>query len=225
MDFIFFKYFCILNRIKIQFMKKIFLTAAIAVALYSCNKEAETKNSTSTETEQNKGFKTAYIDTEKLMKEYQEFKDFESKFKSMSDRMKNELDSDARKFQRDVMELQQQAQSKGMEWAQRRQAELEKRQQTLSQKEQNYMKKFQEESAVERDSMVTQMKNFIKDYSKEKGYDYVFGTGDAASVLYAKEQYNLTQEILDLLNKQYEEKTGKKVEKTETVQETSTEKK
>lgn len=195
-------------------MKKIVLVAGLALAIISCNNNASTtKTSSADQTNSTAGFKTAYIDTEKLMKEYQEFKDFEAKFKSMSDRMKNELDSDAKKFQKDVMDLQRQAQANGMEWAQKRQAELEKRQQTLAQKEQNYMKKFQEESAVERDSMVTQMKDFIKGYSKDKGYDYVFGTGDAATVLYAKEQYDLTEEVLQLLNKQYEEKTGKKVEK------------
>ncbi len=191
------------------------MLAVVALSFVACNKETATNTNAEKTTQKVDGFKTAYIDTEKLMKEYQEFKDFESKFKSMSDRMKNELDSDAKKFQNDVLDLQKNAQSKGMEWAQNRQAELERRQQTLAQKEQNYMQKFQEESAVERDSMVSRMKDFIKDYGKEKGYDYVFGTGDAASVLYAKEEYDLTQEVLDLLNKKYEEKTGKKIETKE----------
>ena len=201
-------------------MKKIMMLAVVALSLVACDK-GTTKTTEANKSSANvEGFKTAYIDTEKLMKEYQEFKDFESKFKSMSDRMKNELDGDAKKFQRDVLELQQQAQSKGMEWAQKRQAELERRQQTLAEKEQNYMKKFQDESAVERDSMVSRMKDFIKDYGKEKGYDYIFGTGDAASVLYGKEENDLTKEILELLHKKYEEKTGKKVEvKEETKKE------
>ncbi len=210
-------------------MKKILMLAVVALSITACNKETATNTDAGKTTAKSEGFKTAFIDTEKLMKEYQEFKDFESKFKSMSDRMKNELDSDAKKFQKDVLDLQKNAQSKGMEWAQKRQAELERRQQTLAEKEQNYMKKFQEESAVERDSMVSKMKNFIKDYGKEKGYDYIYGTGDAASVLYGKEEYDLTKEILALLHKQYEEKTGKKVEvkdetKKEEVKKTETKK-
>ncbi len=197
-------------------MKKMIMLAVVALGLLSCTNETAV---TATENEKNNSeketFKTAYIDTEKLVKDYQQFKDFESKFKSMSDRMQEELERDAKKFQRDVLDLQQNAQSKGMEWAQNRQVELERRQVTLAEKEQNFMRKFQEESAVERDSMVTQMKDFIKDYAKTNGYDYIFGTGDIASVLYAKEEYDLTEEILNLLNKQYEEKTGKKVEKEE----------
>lgn len=210
-------------------MKKIMMLAVVALSVIACNKEtAATANAGKTASTA-AGFKTAYIDTEELMKEYQEFKDFEAKFKTMSDKMKNELDTDAKRFQNDVVDLQKNAQSKGMEWAQKRQAELERRQQTLAEKEQNYMKKFQEESAVERDSMVSKMKTFIKDYGKEQGYDYIYGTGDAASVLYGKEEYNLTKEVLALLHKQYEEKTGKKVEvkeetKKEEVKKTETKK-
>lgn len=193
-------------------MKKIMVLAVAALSFVACNKETAEKGNDTKSTTQTGALKTAYIDTEVLMKDYQEFKDFEAKFKTMSDKMKNELESDARKFQNDVLDLQKSAQTKGMEWAQKRQAELERRQQRLADKEQNYMKKFQDESAVERDSMVSRMKKFIKEYGKEKGYDYIYGTGDAASVLYAKEQYDLTKEVLDLLHKQYEEKTGKKVE-------------
>ncbi len=201
-------------------MKKLMMLAVVALSVIACNKETAATTNVGKTTSTAEGFKTAYIDTEELMKEYQEFKDFEAKFKTMSDKMKNELDNDAKRFQNDVLDLQKNAQSKGMEWAQKRQAELERRQQTLAEKEQNYMKKFQEESAVERDSMVTKMKTFIKDYGKEQGYDYIYGTGDAASVLYGKEEYNLTKEILSLLHKQYEEKTGKKVEiKEETKKE------
>src|SRR5690554_5666917 len=200
-------------------MKKIMMLAVVSLSVMACNKETATPATTETATQKSGDFKTAYIDTERLMKEYQEFKDFESKFKSMSERMQSELDRDMKKFQNDVLDLQKNAQSKGMEWAQNRQAELERRQQTLAQKEQNFMRKFQEESAVERDSMISEMKDFIKDYGKKNGYDYIYGTGDAASVLYAKEEYDLTEEILNLLNKQYEEKTGKKVEKEETKEE------
>jgi outer membrane protein len=32
------------------------------------------------------------------------------------------------------------------------------------------------------------VKKFIKAYGKEKGYSYIYGTGDAASVLYAEDK-------------------------------------
>ena len=202
-------------------MKKIFLFVALAAAMISCSdKSASTPNTT--EAKESNAASTessniVYIDTEKLMKEYKESVDFESKFKSMSDRMQKELESDMKKFQNDVMDLQNNAQSRGMEWAQKREAELGKRQQTLAQKEQNYMKKFQEESAVERDSLVSKMKKFIKTYGAEKGYDYVLGTGDASTVLYAKEGSDITEEVLKLMNEAYENKSTSTEAKTTEV--------
>jgi outer membrane protein len=43
----------------------------------------------------------------------------------------------------------------------------------------------------------------IKTYGKEKGYDYVYGTGESATVLYAKDQYDITKEIIKLVNDKY----------------------
>lgn len=194
-------------------MKKVFLLVAVAAAMVACNNSNETETKATVTKEESTAFKSAYIDTEKLMKEYQESIDFEAKYEAMSNRMKNELESDMKKFQRDVEDLQKNAQSKGMEWAQNRQAELERRQRTLAEKEQNYMKKFQEEGSVERDSMVSKMKRFIKDYGKEKGFDYVFGTGDAATVLYAKDGLDITEEIVKKMNDAYaKDKAGNNTE-------------
>lgn len=54
---------------------------------------------------------------------------------------------------------------------------------------------------------------FIKSYGKEKGYAYIYGTGDAASVLYAEEKYDITKEIIKLLNDKY--KSSKSEAKTD----------
>lgn|SRR5690606_29901408 len=199
-------------------LRQFFIVAALGVAFVSC----ENNNSTpATSTQEAKSeTKTAYIDTERLMKEYEESKDFETKYQAMSERMQNELDSDMKKFQRDVEDLQRNAQTNGMQWAQQREAELTKRQQTLMQKEQNYMKKFQEEGAMERDSLVTKMKDFIKTYGAENGYDYIYGTGDAATVLFAKDEYDITDEIITLMNEAYGKTSAE-----ETSEETKTEEK
>lgn len=190
-------------------MKKILVLAVLAVNIMSCNNtETTATGSNAQNTDTQSSFKTAYIDTEKLMKEYQESIDFETKYEAMSKRMQNELEADMKKFQNDVVDLQRNAQSKGMEWAMARQKELEKREVTLAEKQQNYMLKFQQEGSAERDSMVTKMKGFIKDYGQEKGFDYVFGTGDAATVLYAKDGYDITEDILKLMNEAYAKEKG-----------------
>ena len=68
------------------------------------------------------------------------------------------------------------------------------------------------------DSLVKDVKKFIKDYGKEKGYNYIYGTGDAATVLYAKEEYDITNDVIKLLNDKYKSTSSddKKDEKADT---------
>lgn len=174
-------------------MKKSLIILGFALALFSCN------NSETTTV----GFKTAYVDTTKLLDEYQEAKDIESKYKVKSEEMGRELEGKAHQWKLDAASFQKEAQAKGPQWAQLKGQELQKREQELGVMQQTMMQQLQRESGAEMDTLVKQIKNHIKDYGKKKGFDYIYGTGDAATVLYAKDNYDITQEILKELNDKY----------------------
>ena len=59
------------------------------------------------------------------------------------------------------------------------------------------------------DSVVTKYKKMCKEYGKDKGYDYIYGTGEAATVLYAKDNYDITNEIIKLVNDKYKSEAKK----------------
>ncbi|MBY8963362.1 OmpH family outer membrane protein [Flavobacterium sp. D11R37] len=174
-------------------MKKSLLILGLAITLFSCNKEQTASG----------GMKTAYIDTVKLMEEYEELKDLESKGKVKSDEMARELEGEAQKLRLDAASFQNEAQSKGRQWAELKMQELQKRERELGIKQETMMRQLQDEFGVKRDTIIAQMKKHIKEYGKKEGYDYIYGTGDAASVLYAKEQYDITADILKQLNEKY----------------------
>ncbi len=173
-------------------MKKSILIIAIAFSIISCNKTAEVKES-----------KTAYVDTSKLLEEYTEAKDIQAKYKTKSEEMGKELEAEVNRFKSDAANFQKNAQANGQAWAQQNGAELQKREQQLSYAQQGMLQQLQQESGVEMDSLVVNVKKFIKDYGKQKGYSYIFGTGEAASILYAEDKYDITKEITQLLNDKY----------------------
>ena len=181
-------------------MKKSLLIIALAVSIISCNKEQQATASAE--------MKTAYVDTAKLMEEYTEAKDLDAKFKSKSEAEAKKFEVEEANFKAEVANFQKNAQANGQAWAQQKNAELEQRQQRLQYAAQSVSQKLQMDGATEMDSLVKNVKAFIKDYGKEKGYDYIYGTGDAATVLYAKEQYDITKEVIKLLNEKYS-KEGK----------------
>ena len=182
-------------------MKKALLFIAISISLISCDKKAEVKE-----------FKTAYVDTAELMKEYTETKDLEAKYKSQAAEKGRQLEAEISRFKQDAAYFQQNAQANGQEWAQKNGAALQRREQQLAQAQQSLQMQLQQESGKEMDSLVKGVKKFIKDYGKKKGYAYIYGTGDAASILYAEEKYDITKEIVKLLNEKY-----KSTAKTEEV--------
>ena len=94
----------------------------------------------------------------------------------------------------------------------------------MSYAQQALSQQLQQESGTEMDTLVSGVKKFIKAYGKEKGYSYIYGTGDAASVLYAEDKYDITKDIVKALNDKY--KTAAKTEdKVEDKVEVKTEEK
>jgi len=157
-------------------MKKTVILFALAISMMSCNKTTETKD-----------FKTAYIDTSKLMEEATEAKDIEAKYKDKSKVMGNQLEAEVNRFKSEAASFKQNAQANGQAWAQQKGAELQQREQQLNYAQQAMLRQLQEESGVEMDTLVRSYRKLIKDYGKEKGYDYIYGTGEETpSILYAK---------------------------------------
>ncbi|TDW50241.1 periplasmic chaperone for outer membrane proteins Skp [Flavobacterium sp. 270] len=173
-------------------MKKALVIIALSVLVVSCNKTADVKE-----------VKTAYVDTSVLMKEYTEAKDLEAKYKAQAEEKGRQLQAEITRFKQDAASFQSQAQANGQQWAQQRGAELQKREQQLGYAQQQLSQQLQQESGVEMDSLISGVKKFIKTYGKEKGYSYIYGTGDAASILYAEDKYDITKEVVKALNDKY----------------------
>lgn len=178
-------------------MKKSIFIFSLLLAMASCEKAAEQKE-----------FKTAYVDTSKLLDEYTEAKDIEEKYKAKGEEMGKQLEAELVRFRSEASNFQKNAQTYGPQWAQQKGAELQQKEQELSYAQQAILRQLQEESGKEMDSLVKDIKKYIKDYGKEKGYSYIYGTGDAATVLYAKEEYDITNEMIKLLNERYKSKSS-----------------
>lgn len=180
-------------------IKKTVILFAFAIAIISCNKPTETKE-----------FKTAYVDTSKLMEEATEAKDIEAKYKDKSKVMGNQLEAEVARFKAEAASFKQNAQANGQTWAQQKGAELSQREQELSYAQQAMLQQLQQESGAEMDSLVMGYRKMLKEYGREKGYDYIYGSGEASpSILYAKDSYDITAEIIKKVNDKYKA-TGKK---------------
>jgi outer membrane protein len=199
-----FLYFCyqfLKIRKKIK-MKKTVVIIALAISIVSCN-----NNKPAAEVA---AVKTAYVDTSVLMKEYTATKDLDAKYKAKGEEKGRQLQAEINRFKQEASNFQAQAQANGQAWAQQKGAELQRREQQLGQAQQALSQQLQQEGGVEMDSLVANVKKTIKAYGKEKGYAYIYGTGDSnASILYAEDKFDITKEIIKLLNDKYKAPAAK----------------
>jgi outer membrane protein len=179
-------------------MKKIIVCVAIAVAIVSCNKTTDAKD-----------FKTAYIDTNKLLEESTEAKDLKAKYEDIAGEKDSRLKVEVDKLEAEKNAFQANAQKNGQAWAQQKYGELQQREQQLQYAQQSVIQQLQGQHGAEMDTLVTKYKKVFKEYGKDKGYDYVFGTGESANVLYAKDQYDVTKDLIKLVNDKYKSEAKK----------------
>ncbi|WP_282048734.1 OmpH family outer membrane protein [Maribacter aquivivus] len=166
-------------------MKNLILIFAIAL-LASCQQE-----------------KIGYVDNVKLMDEYQQKIDVESKFKVKADALAKTRDSISQAFQFEAQAFQTKAQKMSQSKAQEEYAAMQQRGQIIGQQLQQQDQQLQMEGQTEMDSIVSKVKEEIKAYGQTNGYSYILGGGDGGSVLYGKEANDLTDEIVKLLNDKY----------------------
>ncbi len=171
-------------------MKKLGIIIVLTVSLISCTQT-----------------KIAYVDVEELTKEYKGTKDAEATIKVKTDKLKTELDSLAQTWQLKVNEYQQSAQKMSVKNRAAREGVLMQEQQAIGQRQQVVQQQVQAEGQETMKALSKEIKDFVEDYAKEKGYNFVLGTsGSGGTVMYGEEKADITDDVLVQLNKFYKAK-------------------
>jgi len=169
-------------------MKKGILIAIISVVLFSCQQE-----------------KTAFVNNEKLIEEYQKRIDIEDKYKVLMEAYTKKKDSLRNAFKAEVASFQAQAKSMPADKTQEMYDMLGQKQQQIQQNEQIQERTRSQQSQGEIDGLLKTIDEAIVAYGEANGYSYIFGKNKVGSVQYGAEKNNITKIILDNLNKTYSE--------------------
>ncbi|EAR02794.1 hypothetical protein FB2170_05885 [Maribacter sp. HTCC2170] len=147
--------------------------------------------------------KIGYVDNVKLMEDYQEKIDVEAKYKTRLDAFGKKKDSISQAFQLEAQAFQLKAQKMSQKKAQEEYAVIQQKGQFIGQQLQQEEQQLQLQGQTEMDSLVTKVKNEIKDFGKKNAYSYILGGGDGGSVLYGTDANDLTSQITKILNDNY----------------------
>lgn len=166
-------------------MKKIFLIALV-FSVTACKQD-----------------KIGFVDTVKVMADYEEKKDIDAKFQVRGEAFTKKRDSLTQAFQIEAQAFQTRAQKMSQTKAQEEYAIIQQKSQFIGQQLQQEELAIQQSGQVEMDSLVTKVKKEISAYGKANGFTYVLTGGEGGSVLYGSEANDLTDAVLTLLNDKY----------------------
>lgn len=150
--------------------------------------------------------KTAYVDTEELLTEYAELKDVKERFTKENDQIMGDLEVKIKAYQIKEDLFRKNGPSMSRKKQEEKYNELGAEAQQLQQERQARIGKLQVESQKVIDSLIKKVKDKVKTYGEANGYTYIYGSNDAGSVLYGKEEKNVTGTILKEMNDAYSTK-------------------
>lgn len=187
-------------------MKKIaLLFLGLSTAIISCDK----KDAGTAAGGQVAG-RVVYVNTDTLLNNYDYYKDIVKEFESKRFALENDLARKGQSFQNEVAMFSQRAQQGGMtqEQAQTVQQQLGKKEQDIMAYRDQSAAKLQEDQAKKTDELLTKIQEYLKDYNKDNKYDMVIGYSKGGGVLYAKEDLDITADVLKGLNEAYKKNGG-----------------
>ena len=199
-------------------MKKyVFSALAIAAMMVSCNNASPKMDEKpqASEADNLSGMKIAYVEVDSLMTQYDFAKDYSVTLQKKSNNARNTLTQKGNQLQAAVNNFQQKLQSNGFqsrEQAASVQAAIERQQRDLQELQARLESELASETQKFNEALRDSLGNFLASYNKDKKYDMILSkAGD--NILYANNKYDITQDVINGLNKRYKPAGGKKDEK------------
>jgi len=155
--------------------------------------------------------KLAYVHSQKVLAEYSEYRDVQNKLTEIQNQYQAEYDQLVKEYQTQVQEIESQSlllspekKAEKERLAQQKAIQIEKyKYEKLGPQGEIYKKQAELGQPV-----LDKINDVIERIGEEEGYDFVFD--GATGLLWAKEEHNITQRVLDELNKNNASGTVKK---------------
>ncbi|NNE32344.1 MAG: OmpH family outer membrane protein [Winogradskyella sp.] len=167
-------------------MKKIILGLTVLIALASCQDQ-----------------KIAFIDNGKVINEYQMKIDLEEKYKKKDEVYKKKTDSIGQSYQLDAQQTQARLSKLSQQKQQEGSQEFSQKWQMIQQQLQFEQQQMQQSFSQEMDSVIVKVQSFVNDFGKDNGYTYILGKNEAGSVMYGKEENDISEEVIKAINAAY----------------------
>ncbi len=146
----------------------------------------------------------AYVNTDTLMEKYVYYKETLTNLKNRRQKLEQEVSGRARALQSEVADYQRRGSSMSVEQIQATERNLQQKDYELRQYSERLANDLAKEEQSKTDELLQKISDYLKKYTKGKPYKYVFAyTKGASAILYAQDNLDITQEVLNGLNSEH----------------------
>lgn len=152
------------------------------------------------------GTNIVYINTDTLLSNYLLSIELNEAFLKKQEERRTELNMKAKQLDQQANEFQRKLENNGFisrERAEAARQELLDKNQKLQMLQQEMTEKSMKEQSELNKRLFEAITACLKEYNKEKGYNIVLSTVLAGNVLYAQDGFDITRDVVDRLNEQY----------------------
>lgn len=190
-------------------MKKVSLVVLVSsfVFAFSCQPKTEQSTEPTSQSESTAVFsdlKVAFVHTDSVINKYEYFKTKSSELQDKGRKFETDLQSRARGFEQEVANFQQSGGNMTPNQQRAKQEELVKKEQNLMTYRDNLMQELSGDESSLYSEVYDKVQIYLKQYAEENGLDLVLSYTRGGAVWYGKESLDLTEEVVEGLNKEYQ---------------------
>ena len=187
-------------------MRAALIAAMTAGMVTACDKSQKSDTSEpAAKAEAPAELKIASVEVDSIMTQYQFCKDFTLVLQKKGNNARNTLTAKQKQLQTAAANFQQKVQNNGFqsrEQAAGVQAAIERQGQDLQELQARLGSELDAETAKYNKALRDSLQNFLREYNKTKKYDMILSkAGD--NILLASKRYDITQDVVNGLNKRY----------------------
>jgi len=195
------------------------MAAAAVLVLASCNNASQKMDEQPTTVDNTPagGLKIAFVEVDSLMTQYEFCKEFTLTLQKKSNNARNTLTQKGQQLQSAAANFQQKLQNNAFtsrEQAESQQAAIQRQQQSLQELQGRLENELANETAKYNEALRDSLMHFLDAYNKDKKYDLIL-TKQGDNILYAAKRFDITNDVINGLNKRYKKAPAKKEEKKE----------
>ena len=196
--------------------KNLFLAAVAIVALASCNNASSKMDEqpANSDSLSSGSLKIAFVEVDSLMTQYEFCKEKSLDLQKKSNNARNTLNQKGQQLQNAAANFQQKLNNNAFtsrEQAESHQAAIQRQQQSLQELQARLENELANETAKFNEDLRDSLMNFLNAYNKDKKFDLIL-TKQGDNILYAAKRFDITNDVINGLNKRYKKAPAKKDE-------------